>query len=150
MPEYIFAEEEWLRWSSELYTDATLVGLDGQPYGQLIHRGLAAGLPGQDTIDTWIGVNTFGPGGVYESHDHETSQFFLVLSGTGKVRVGDEERIVEKGAWVFTPPGMPHYVENVGDEDFAYLLIGGNPNAPDSTAHTEIERHEHRRDEERP
>ena len=140
MPKYIFKEEEWMNWSSEGYTDATLVGIDGREYRQIKHRALPAGLPGQDTIETWIGVNTFGPGGVYESHEHETSQFFLVLTGRGKVRVGDEERIAEKGTWIFTPPGVAHYVENIGDEDFAYLLIGGNPKEKESTAHQAIER----------
>ena len=43
------------------------------------------------------------------------------------MKVGDEVRIVEKGTWVFTPPGVEHYHEVIGDEDFAYILIGGGP-----------------------
>ena len=55
---------------------------------------------------------------------------YYVLTGTAKMRVGDEERIVGKGAWVYTPPGLEHYTENVGDDDLAYLLFGGNPTTP--------------------
>ena len=98
-------------------------------------------MPGSDTFDRFLGVNTFGPGGVYESHPHETPMFYYVLRGTAKMRVGDEERIVGPGAWVYTPPGEPHYTENVGEDDMAYLLIGGNPLDPNSQAHEAIERH---------
>jgi len=142
MPEYIFSEDEWLDFP-EGYSSATLVGIDGRRYDQINHRALRSPLPGSSTYDTFLGVNTFGPGGVYESHAHETPMFYYVLSGRGKMRVGDEERIVERGAWVYTPPGVDHYTENTGDEDFSYLLFGGNPNSPDSTAHQAVERRHH-------
>ena len=141
MPKYIFTEDEWLRWDEEGYTTATLVGIDGEKYGQIKHKSLKPGVPGSDTFDRFLGVNTFGPGGVYESHPHETPMFYYVLRGTAKMRVGDEERIVGPGAWVYTPPGEPHYTENVGEDDMAYLLIGGNPLDPNSQAHNAIERH---------
>ena len=143
MAKYIFSEDEWLSWSSEGYTTATLVGIDGEKYGQIKHKSLKAPVPGTDTFDRFLGVNTFGPGGVYESHAHETPMFYYILRGTAKVRVGDEERVVGPGAWVHTPPGLPHYTENVGEDDLAYILIGGNPLDPDSTAHTAVERDTH-------
>ncbi len=68
-----------------------------------------------------IGVNSFAPGGEYEAHKHDSPAFFLVLSGRATVRVGDEERIVGKGAWVFTPPGTPHYLKNIGNDPFTYV-----------------------------
>jgi mannose-6-phosphate isomerase-like protein (cupin superfamily) len=137
MSKYIFTEDEWLDWSDE-YTSATLVGIHGEHYDQLNHVSLKNPPAGIETYDRFIGVNTFAPGGVYESHPHETSMFYYVLKGTAKMRVGDEERIVGKGAWVFTPAGLPHYTENVGDDDMAYILFGGNPKDPDSKAHTAV------------
>ena len=138
MAEYIFTEEEWLSWS-EGYTTDTLVGIDGEKYGIIKHKSLKAPLPGASTYDRFLGVNTFGPGGVYEAHPHETPMFYYVLKGRAKMRVGDEERIVGKGAWVYTPPGLAHYTENVGDEDLSYILFGGNPKRADSKAHTPVE-----------
>ena len=67
--------------------------------------------------------------------------FYYVLRGTAKMRVGDEERVVGKGAWVYTPPGLKYYTENVGNDDLSYILFGGNPTTPG--AHEDIERHPH-------
>lgn len=137
MPNYIFTEDEWLQWSDEDSTH-TLVGIDGQEYGIIKHKGLKSPVPGASTSDRILGVNIFSPGGVYESHAHETPMFYYVLSGKARMKVGDEERVVEKGAWVYTPPGLKHYTENIGDEDLAYLLFGGNPKNPNSKAHTVV------------
>lgn len=137
--QYIFKQEEWMKWGKEFAT-TTLVGLDGETYKQINACGLENSLPGISTHDTWVGVNAFGPGGIYESHDHETTQFYYVIAGKGLVRVGDEEMVCEKGTWVFTPAGVPHFLENTGDEIFAYILIGGNPLDKSSKAHTSVGR----------
>ena len=97
MPKYIFAEDEWLDWE-EGYTTATMIGIEGEKYGQIKHRSMKARLPGSSTYDRFLGVNTFGPSGVYETHAHESPMFYYVLRGTAKMRVGDEERVVGKGA----------------------------------------------------
>ena len=138
MADYIFSEEEWLSWSEGYSTD-TLVGIDGEKYGIIKHKSLKAPPAGASTFDRFLGVNTFGPGGVYEAHAHESPMFYYILKGTARMRVGDEERIVEKGAWVYTPPGLAHYTENIGDDDLSYILIGGNPKRADSKAHTPVE-----------
>ena len=95
--------------------------------------------PGADTYDRLLGVNTFGPGGVYEAHAHETPMYYYVLKGKALMRIGDEERVVGEGSWVYTPPGLKHYTENVGDDDLAYLFFGGNTISADSKAHTAVE-----------
>lgn len=77
----------------------------------------------------WMGANSFAPGGIYEVHKHETFQYFYVIAGKAKVIVGGEERIAEKGTWIFVPPFVDHYVENTGNEDFTYILVGGNPSS---------------------
>ena len=134
MPQYIFTEEEWMHFRSG-YTDHTLVGIEGDHYKGIKMGGLEAGLPGADSYDRFLGVNSFGPGGVYESHAHQTPMFYYVIAGEGIMRVGDEERVVRRGAWVYTPPGLKHYTENTGDEDFAYILFGGNPFDPNAGIH---------------
>ena len=60
------------------------------------------------------------------------------LAGKGIMRVGDEERVVGRGAWVYTPPGLKHYTENTGDVDMAYLFFGGNPTDPDAGFHEPV------------
>ena len=97
VPKYIFTEDEWLTWEDG-YTTATLVAIEGSHYGQIKHRSMKSPPPGAPTYDRFLGVNTFGPGGVYESHIHESPMFYYVLTGTALMRVGDEERTVGKGA----------------------------------------------------
>ena len=50
-------------------------------------------------------------GGVYDAHKHETFQYFNVIAGKARVIVGGEERIVEKGTWIFVPPFIDHHLE---------------------------------------
>jgi len=133
MAKYIFKEDEYMKWVKDEYEDFTLTEYTGRKYRQTKVRGFS--LPGDmDSLDKygyssdmWMGANSFAPGGVYETHKHRTFQFYYILSGKAKVKVGEEERIAEKGTWIFIPPGVDHYIENTGKEDFTYILIGGQP-----------------------
>ena len=137
MPKYIFTENEWMKFSTEEHGH-TLLAIDGSTYKSIKMRGMQERLPGSETYDRFLGVNSFGPGGIYESHAHETPMFYYVIHGEGIMRVGDEERVVSRGAWVYTPPGVPHYTENTGDTDFAYILFGGNPHDMNAGLHEPI------------
>jgi len=131
MSKFIFRREEWMDWSSQEYTDYILEEKDGRRFRNI--KGKVVDLPGNNTVDTWIGVNSplilgvnvFGLGGYYEGHKHETSQFFYIIAGKARVKVGDEEKIAEKDTWVFTPPDVEHSIVNIGDQDLAYITIGG-------------------------
>src|SRR6266480_1014106 len=62
----------------------------------------------------------------YHSHSSE-SEFYLVVSGRGKVR--DKDGITEVGpgdAFIFHP-GEAHQLSNAGEEDFVYYVIADNP-----------------------
>jgi mannose-6-phosphate isomerase-like protein (cupin superfamily) len=132
MPKYTFQQEEYQNWMSEGYVDHEWTDHTGRTYKQIGARShLLAGdsdSPEQFGFasDTSYGVNSFRPGGVYETHSHQTFQFYFVLSGSAKMRVADEERKAEKGAWIAIPPEVDHYLENDGDEPFTYIMIGGN------------------------
>ena len=120
MSKYIFHEDEWKQYEDG-YTTATMLGIHGEKYGQIKHRMLNS-----------------GPGGMPGS-----STYGSYLGGRALMRVGDEEKIVSKGAWVYTPPQVDHYTENIGETDFAYIIFGGEPLDPNNTtAHSEVERHE--------
>lgn len=46
-------------------------------------------------------------------HYHsEAENAYYVLSGEAQIVVGDEERIVSPGDFLFIPPGVPHSVHN--------------------------------------
>ncbi|RJS85917.1 cupin domain-containing protein [Candidatus Bathyarchaeota archaeon] len=71
-----------------------------------------------------IAVRVLKPGEVVEPHKHEVEeQFYLVLSGRGIVKIGDEEREVGPFDAVYIPPGTVHSSEAIGDEPFRYLYV---------------------------
>lgn len=72
-----------------------------------------------------IGVHYYRPGQSHTPHEHEDwEQVYYVISGTAKLVVGDEERIVGAGGVSFTPPHTPHDVINVGDDELVCMVIG--------------------------
>jgi mannose-6-phosphate isomerase-like protein (cupin superfamily) len=82
-------------------------------------------------------VSVMEPGESPPLHRHDdTEQVFFVLSGRGRVIVGEDERDVGEigpGDLIRIPPGTPHRVPCVGDEPLRYLVIdcfpGGRPSA---------------------
>jgi uncharacterized cupin superfamily protein len=62
----------------------------------------------------------------YHSHSAE-SEFYLVVSGRGKVRDKNSWTEVGAGDAFFFGPGEAHQVANAGDEDFVYYVIADNP-----------------------
>ena len=50
-------------------------------------------------------------------------EIYYVVSGEGKLVMGDEEYIVRKGMTVFIPANVHHQSFNTGDEDLVYYFI---------------------------
>ena len=72
-----------------------------------------------------IGVHYYPPGRSHTLHEHPTwEQVYYVISGTAKLTVGDEVRVLGPGGVSFTPPNTPHDVENVGDGELVCMVIG--------------------------
>ncbi len=97
--------------------------------------------PGRDLIFKVTGDETGGaldyfivevaPHGGPPLHVHHSqTETIHVLSGRFKVRVGDEEAILEKGGFAFMPAGLPHAFLNLTDEDAEIIIVftpgGGN------------------------
>ena len=58
-------------------------------------------------------------------HNHETDeQIWVILSGVGMARVGDEEREVREGDAVYLPPRVLHTMKNTGTYPLRFLAIG--------------------------
>src|SRR5262249_31810361 len=54
---------------------------------------------------------------------HRQEESLHVLPGRFKVRVGDEEQILERGGFAFMPAGLPHAFLNLGDEDAEVVVV---------------------------
>jgi quercetin dioxygenase-like cupin family protein len=78
-----------------------------------------------------IGLNCLEPGQGMEKHAHEIQcRFYLVLEGSGRVWVGDEQKEVEKGTVIWVPSGHTHRIVNTGIERMV-MLVGIAPSHSD-------------------
>lgn len=67
-------------------------------------------------------------------HRHSSQwEMFIILRGTGTVRVNDETGTVHAGDVVLHPAGEAHQLTNTGSGDLDYFLIADNP--PDDWWH---------------
>lgn len=58
-------------------------------------------------------------------HHIETEEVYYILSGAGRMTVGDETRDVAAGDAIFIPRGFIHSLENTGREPMTVLLVCG-------------------------
>lgn len=61
------------------------------------------------------------PGGSMPKHTNTVEHEQLVLSGRGRVGLGDEVYEVAKDDVLFILAGLPHFYETIGDEPFEFL-----------------------------
>jgi len=51
------------------------------------------------------------------------SECWLVVRGRGHVQYGDERMPMGPGDMLTTPPGIPHALENTGDDDLVFVNL---------------------------
>jgi len=77
-----------------------------------------------DTPSLFCDAYCLEPGQAQAGHRHAVGdKLYFVLSGTGRIRVGAEEREVRRGDLVCAPAGEDHAVQNPGPERLALLVM---------------------------
>ena len=67
---------------------------------------------------------TLPPGGHTHCHHHpKTEEIYYVLSGSGRVQSGAEERDIGPGDAILHPPGVPHEAWNTGTTPLVFLCV---------------------------
>jgi mannose-6-phosphate isomerase-like protein (cupin superfamily) len=74
--------------------------------------------PGGELSITWVDV---APGAEQPVHSHGPQQVYVIIRGSGRIRVGDDERDVTTGHMVFIPPKTEHGIVNTGKETLTYV-----------------------------
>ena len=69
------------------------------------------------------------PGGGMPNHTNTVEHEQYVLRGHARIGIGSEEIEVRAGDVVFIPEGVPHWYQNIGEENFEFLCM--IPNKPD-------------------
>jgi len=68
-------------------------------------------------------LNTTLPGHTVPLHSHPQEQVGMVYSGKAILRIGDEQRVVQRGDFYCIPANVPHSDTALGDESFVMLDI---------------------------
>lgn len=95
--------------------DAPTRELDGLVSHILLEKGDA---PGSKMSITWVDVE---PGNEQPQHSHDPQQVYVITRGSGRMKVGEEERDVSVGSMVFIPSNTEHGIVNTGDETLTYV-----------------------------
>lgn len=70
-----------------------------------------AGIPSGNAANQSLAEAVVSPGGQTVAHLHHlTEEIYLFTGGSGRMRLGDEERTVRAGDCVVIPPGVAHKV----------------------------------------
>jgi quercetin dioxygenase-like cupin family protein len=76
----------------------------------------------------FAGLNSFEPGQAHAPHAHEgQDKLYLVLEGSGVVRVGDEAEVLSSGDAAFAPAGVVHSIHNSGTDRLIVMAVLGPP-----------------------
>jgi mannose-6-phosphate isomerase-like protein (cupin superfamily) len=77
-----------------------------------------------DTASLFCDAYCLEPGQEQAGHRHAVGdKLYFVLSGTGRIRVGDDERDVGPGDLACAPAGEDHGVRNPGPGRLALLVM---------------------------
>ena len=63
------------------------------------------------------------PGGYTPRHKHDWEHVNYVISGKGKLRLGDTVNDIAEKDFAFVPPNTEHQFENPYDEPFEFICI---------------------------
>ena len=74
------------------------------------------------------------PGGATEPHRHpRAEEIYYILSGAGRITVGDETRDVRPLDAILIPPDTRHTIANTGPDDLIFLCCCAPPYSHEDT-----------------
>jgi mannose-6-phosphate isomerase-like protein (cupin superfamily) len=76
----------------------------------------------------WAGVTIIEEGSSSNPHLHDDGEeIFYVISGAGRVKVGEEEEDIGPGSCIFIPPKTLHQLLNTGNIELKVLAVTSPP-----------------------
>lgn len=90
--------------------------LDGSEIREYVHPDIQPG------VRQSVAEATVEPGQSTFAHMHRQSEeVYHILAGTGRMWLGTDEVDVQSGDTLLIPPGTPHRIMNVGDDQLRIL-----------------------------
>ena len=60
-----------------------------------------------------------------EPHEHaDIEEVYYILSGIGKIQLGDETQEVRQGDAIYIPPSTSHTMKNLGSYPLRFITVG--------------------------
>ena len=84
---------------------------------------------------TQLVIMTIPPDGEIGEEVHEVDQILTFVSGTGKAKVGGQEKSVAQGDLVVVPAGTKHNFVNAGPNPLVLYTVYGPPEHADKAVH---------------
>ena len=76
----------------------------------------------------FAGLNSFEPRQEHAAHAHTgQDKLYVVLKGTGEVRVGEKTDLLSVGDAAFAPAGVLHAIRNSGTERLVVMAVLSPP-----------------------
>ncbi len=93
-----------------------------------------AGTPTGNSVQQSLAEATVPPGAETEEHHHRVSEeIYFFTSGSGRMKLGDEETDVAAGDTIVIPPGTRHKLWNTGTEPLRLLCCCAPPYSHEDT-----------------
>jgi mannose-6-phosphate isomerase-like protein (cupin superfamily) len=74
-------------------------------------------------------VELYAPRGVDNQHPHDQDEAYIVASGSGMFRRGEERVPCHPGDFLFAAAGVPHRFEEVTDDFLTWVIFFGPSHA---------------------
>lgn len=74
--------------------------------------------------DLSVGLYVLPAGGVDHQTPHTEDEVYVVISGTGRITVGAEDRAVGPGTVIFVPADVAHRFHDISDELVVIVAFG--------------------------
>ena len=99
-----------------------------------------AGRAAAPAVKQSLAEATLPPGGATTEHFHrESEELYLVTAGTGRLRIGSQEREIAVGDCAVIPPGARHKLWNTGADALRVVCACSPPYSHEDTVLTEGE-----------
>jgi len=101
--------------------------MDAHELADVEARRVASGRPYLEFInvpDLSVGLYVLAPGQPDLQQPHTEDEVYYVVSGRGRITVGDEVREVQTGSVIFVATGVPHRFHDITEELRLFVAFG--------------------------
>ena len=97
-----------------------------------------AGIPSGNSVNQSLAEATVPAGSATTAHYHHVAEeLYFFTAGSGRLRIGDDERDVRPGDCAVIPPGVEHKLWNTGEEPLVLLCCCAPAYSHEDTVLTE-------------